>query len=223
MAAAADINHLVRHSSRARWFHALVYLVTLPLTVTGLWLLSGSEGHPSPLARITGVADTRLHLWLGRALAVLVLVPLIAGRRAIVTFVRETFRRDRGDSKWWVRWPGAAFTGRFARHEGHFDPGQRVANVLIVGGLAVLTVTGIVMTALHGGSTFALLAKIHRATAYLFTAVIVGHMLIAAGVLPGYRGVWRSMHLGGKVPTATAQRVWPGWTERSGVVDEAKP
>jgi cytochrome b subunit of formate dehydrogenase len=216
-------NHLVRHSSRARWFHALVYIATLPLTFTGLWLLSGSEGHPSPLSRIAGMSDARLHLWLGRVLAVLVLVPLVAGRKAIVTFVRETFRRDRGDAKWWARWPAASFTGKFARHEGHFDPGQRVANVLIVGGLAVLTVTGIAMTALHGGSTFATVAKIHRATAYLFTAVIVGHMLIAAGLLPGYRGVWRSMHLGGKLRVATARRIWPGWTERSAGAGEVKP
>jgi cytochrome b subunit of formate dehydrogenase len=214
---------LVRHSGRARWFHALVYIATLPLTFTGLWLLSGSEGHPSPLSHIAGMSDPKLHLWLGRALAVLVFVPLVAGRKAIVTFVRETFRRDRGDAKWWARWPAASFTGKFARHEGHFDPGQRVANVLIVGGLAVLTVTGIAMAALHGGSTFALLRKIHRATAYLFTAVIVGHMLIAAGLLPGYRGVWRSMHLGGKLRLATARRIWPGWTERSAGAGEVKP
>jgi formate dehydrogenase subunit gamma len=160
------------------------------------------------------MSDARLHLWLGRALAVLVLVPLVAGHRAIATFVRETFRSDRGDAKWWTRWPAATFTGKFARHEGHFDPGQRVANVLIVGMLLALTVTGMAMTFLHGGGTFALLAKIHRLSAWVFTPIIVGHVLIATGVLPGYRGVWRSMHLGGKVAVSTAKRIWPGWTER---------
>jgi hypothetical protein len=40
-------------------------------------------------------------------------------------------------------------------------------------------------------------------------------VLIALGVLPGYRGVWRSMHLGGRVAETTAKRVWPGWTERT--------
>jgi formate dehydrogenase subunit gamma len=37
--------------------------------------------------------------------------------------------------------------------------------------------------------------------------------LIAAGVLPGYKGVWRSMHLGGRLKKETAERVWPAWIE----------
>jgi formate dehydrogenase subunit gamma len=61
---------------------------------------------------------------------------------------------------------------------------------------------------------FAWLAKIHLWTAVIVTPVILGHVLVAIGVLPGYRGVWRSMHLGGRVPEETARRVWPGWTER---------
>ncbi len=32
---------------------------------------------------------------------------------------RETFRRDRGDARWWARWPFGALTGRFARRRGH--------------------------------------------------------------------------------------------------------
>jgi len=39
-------------------------------------------------------------------------------------------------------------------------------------------------------------------------------VLVAIGVLPGYRGVWHAMHLGGRVPEETARRVWPGWAER---------
>jgi riboflavin biosynthesis pyrimidine reductase len=46
---------------------------------------------------------------------------------------------------------GLILTGRFARHEGRFDPGQRVANVIMPGGLAILTVTGVALTTLHGG------------------------------------------------------------------------
>ena len=55
----------------------------------------------------------------------------------------------------------------------------------------------------------------------LVTPVILGHLLVAFGVLPGYREVWRAMHLGGRVPEAVARRVWPGWTERTthGCVD----
>jgi formate dehydrogenase subunit gamma len=33
-------------------------------------------------------------------------------------------------------------------------------------------------------------------------------------VLPGYRGVWRAMHLGGHLAEPVARRLWPGWVER---------
>jgi len=33
-------------------------------------------------------------------------------------------------------------------------------------------------------------------------------------VLPGYRGVWRSMHLGGRLHADVARRLWPAWLER---------
>ncbi len=206
---------LQRYSRRVRFFHAGIYLATLVLLLTGWWLLLGGEGSPSPLARLFDVADTRLHVWVGEGLALLALLPFVKGRKGIATFVRETFRRDRGDARWWVRWPAGVLTGRFGRHEGHFDPGQRVANVLLVGGLLVLVGTGLGLSFLHGGPLFARLAKVHVWTTYAVTVLIVGHILIALGILPGYRGVWRSMHLGGKVSEETTRRVWPGWTERA--------
>ena len=205
---------LTRHPRRVRWLHAAVALTTLALLWTGWWLLLGEEGRPSLLARAFGVADVRVHVWVGRALALITVVTLVAGWRGVLTFARETFRRDRGDARWWARWPLGALTGRFARHEGEFDPGQRVANVMIVGGLLVLTGTGIALTMLHGGPVFAVLAKIHLWTAIVITPVIAGHLLVVIGVLPGYRGVWRAMFPGGRVPEETARRVWPAWTER---------
>jgi hypothetical protein len=79
----------------------------------------------------------------------------------------------------------------------------------------VLIVTGVGLATLHGGHTFALFAKVHKWTAIVMTPVLLGHILIAAGVLPGYKGVWRAMHLGGRLRGDTARRVWPGWAERS--------
>lgn len=212
---ASGTRRLERHSRRARWLHAAVYLTTLPLLATGWWLVVGKEGLPSPLARATGLSDARLHVWLGRALAAITVGAVVLGRRAIPAFFRETFRRDRGDGNWWARWPRAVFTGRFARHEGEFDPGQRVANVVIVAGLLVLVLTGIGLTLVHGGTLFAWLARVHRWTTFVLTPILLGHLLIAVGVLPGYRGVWRAMHLGGRVSLSTARRLWPGWTERA--------
>jgi formate dehydrogenase subunit gamma len=197
------------------------------LLITGWWLLLGKEGAPSPLARAFGVPDTTLHIWFGRALAIVALTPMVIGRRGIATFVRETVRRDAGDVGWWTRWPIGVLTGRFGRHEGHFDPGQRVANLAIAGLLVVLCGTGVAMTFLHGGQLFAWLAKVHEWCTFVLTPLVVGHVLIALGLLPGYRGVWRSMHLGGRVPETTARRVWPGWTERrlrrAGTITPSQP
>jgi len=218
---ATGTDRIERYGRRARWLHAAVYLPTLALLATGLWLLGGKEGHPSILSRLTGVADTRLHIWLGWGLTAVVVLGLVAGVRAIPTFLRETIRHDRGDGRWFVRWPIAVFTGRFARHEGTWDPGQRIANLVIVVGLLVLIVTGVGLTTLHGGHAFAVMAKIHKWTALVLTLVLLGHVVIAAGVLPGYKGVWRSMHLGGRLRKDTAERVWPAWIETSIPADAA--
>ena len=217
MATATD--RIERYGRRARWLHAAVYVSTLALLATGLWLLGGQEGHPSILARVTGVADTRLHVWLGWALTAVVALGLAAGLRGIPQFLRETVRHDRGDLRWFVRWPKGVVTGRFARHEGTWDPGQRIANVVIVVGLLVLIVSGIGLAVLHGGHAFAMLAQVHKWTAIALTPVLLGHIVIAAGVLPGYKGVWRSMHLGGRLRRETADRVWPAWYERTTHVD----
>ena len=202
-----------RHPRRVRRFHGAVWGVTVGLLLTGWWILLGGEGRPSPLARATGVGDTRLHVWLGWALGALTVGVAAVGRHGIATFVRETVRRDRGDARWWRRWPAAAFTGRFARHEGLFDPGQRVVNVLLVGGVLALVVTGTAMTLLHGGPVFAWMSRVHRWATIAISPLIAGHVLIAAGVLPGYRGVARSMHVDGRLRAATARRLWPGWSD----------
>jgi cytochrome b subunit of formate dehydrogenase len=203
-----------RYRRPARRFHTAVYILTLLLLASGGWLLTGREGDPSPIARVTGIPDTQLHVWLGWALLIVALLPLAFAVRGVVGFVRETVRYDRGDVRWLLRWPVGVFTGRFRRHEGHFDPGQRLANIAIVGLLAVLIGSGVGLVFVHVGPVFAVLATIHRLATFAFTIVIAGHILIAVGILPGYRGVWRSMHLGGRLRLDTARRVWPGWTER---------
>ena len=204
-----------RSSSRPRWIHTAVYVTTSALLLTGWWLALGGEGAPSPLARALGAPDTRVHVWFGWALLGAMLLPLVIWRRGLARFARETFRVDRGDLHWWRRWPSGTLTGRFAPHRGHFDPGQRVANVVLVAGLGLLVVTGIAMSILHGGHTFAIAARLHLVAAFVVTPVIAGHVLIGVGVLPGYRGVWRAVHRGGWVPIDTARRLWPAWTDRS--------
>jgi cytochrome b subunit of formate dehydrogenase len=210
---------LERYPRSARRFHTAVYTLTLLLLASGWWLLGGREGQPTPIARLTGVPDVVLHVWLGWALLAIAILPLAFAMRGVIGFVRETLRYDRGDVGWLLRWPVGVFTGRFGRHEGHFDPGQRLANVAIVGMLVILIITGVGLVFVHVGPFFAILAQLHRLATIALTIVIVGHIVIALGILPGYRGVWRSMHLGGRVPVDAARRVWPGWTERRIAVD----
>lgn len=203
-----------RYNRRTRWFHAGIYVTVLILLATGWWLTLGHEGQPSPLAWIFRTPDTVLHTNTGWVVAILSLGGLAFGARAVRVFVRETLRVDRSDGRWLVRWPRAVFTGRFDRHEGHFDPGQRVLNVAVTLGLVVLIGSGVGMAWLHGGPAFVVLVRLHTWATYAVTPLILGHIVVAAGILPGYRGVWRSMHLGGRLDISVARRLWPGWYER---------
>ena len=134
--------------------------------------------------------------------------------RGAWTFVTESLRFERGDLAWFRAWPGAVFTGRFTLHQGHFDPGQRLANLGLVAGLLAVTGSGIAMALLHGGPAFVWLVPLHQWSTYALIPLILGHILIASGVLPGYRGVWRSMHMGGRLDVVVARRLWPGWLDR---------
>jgi cytochrome b subunit of formate dehydrogenase len=203
-----------RYNRRTRWFHAGVYLTVLPLLFTGWWLLVGREGDPSVLARLIQLPDTTLHRRLGWVMAAVVGLGLVLGVRAVGTFLVETARFRRGDLAWFRRWPRALFSGRFGWHDGHFDPGQRIANVVITLGLAAVVGSGVGLALLHGGPAFVWLVRVHRWSTYVLTPVLLGHILITF-VPPGYRGAWRSMHFGGRLPARVAGRLWPGWLERS--------
>jgi formate dehydrogenase subunit gamma len=191
-----------------------VYLTVLTLMATGTWLLIGREGDPSPLSRLTGLTDARLHVVTGWALVGVLAVGVVFGLRQAWSFAAESVRFRRSDLAWFRRWPTALFTGRFTRHDGQLDPGQRAANIALAVALLALVVSGVAMAVLHGGPAFVWLVRIHRWSTYLLIPLIVGHIVIASGVLPGYRGVWRSMHLGGRLDAQVAQRLWPDWTER---------
>jgi cytochrome b subunit of formate dehydrogenase len=203
-----------RYTRAGRWFHAVTYVTVLMLLGTGWWLLAGREGQASWLAAATGIPDTTLHTDAGWFLAGLSALGVVLGARAIVGFIAETVRVDRGDLRWFLRWPVGVLTGRFARHEGRFDPGQRLANVVLVGLLAALIGSGVGLAVVSGGPSFVWLLQVHRWSTYLITPVLIGHIMIAAGFLPGYRGVARSMHIGGRVRIEVARRLWPGWLER---------
>jgi len=203
-----------RNNARTRWFHAGVYVTVLVLLFTGWWLTLGEEGAPSVLSQLFGVPDTDLHEWAGWAFAGLAVLGVLLGRRAARTLLADSVRFRRSDVHWLRRWPAAVFTGRFDRHEGHFDPGQRIMNLVMIVLLLALVVSGIGLVTVSGGPEFVWYNRVHRWATYLLTPVLIGHIVIAAGVLPGYRGAWRAMHLGGRIQTRVAERLWPAWLER---------
>ena len=93
--------------------------------------------------------------------------------------------------------------------------------VIVVGGLALIA-SGAALAVLPGGSVYIWAHRVHQLLTLVLTPVLAGHVLVATGVLPGYRGVWRAMHLGGRLPIETARRIWPGWTDRSLGPDQGK-
>jgi formate dehydrogenase subunit gamma len=82
-------------------------------------------------------------------------------------------------------------------------------NLALTTSLGTAIVTGIALTRLQGGPTFAWVTRTHRYASYALVALVAGHILVAAGVLPGYRGAWRGMHLRGRVRADTVRRLWP--------------
>jgi cytochrome b subunit of formate dehydrogenase len=213
--AVADDGVVRRYGRVGRWFHAGIYVTVLLLLGTGWWLVLVGYERTSPLARLTGLGDHEIHELAGYAMALVILVWVPFGVRGVRSFVRETARCQRGDGRWLLGWPRAVFTGRFGPHSGHFDPGQRLANVVIVGLLAALLLTGLGTIFGPSAGLRAAMFNAHTWSSYAVTPVILGHIVVAAGILPGYRGVWRSMHLGGRLPVRVARRIWPAWVDQS--------
>ena len=208
------MTHLRRYTRRARWFHAGVYVFTLVTLGTGLWIHFGHEGSASFLAQLLNRPDIVIHEDAGWVLVGMTAGVVLFGLRGVLTFVKQSVTYQRSDASWLRLWPRSAFTGRFSRHEGHFDPGQRIANLVMAVGLVALLTSGTLLVFVHGGPWFVRLAFIHRWSAFVLTPVLAGHIIIASGLLPGYRGVWRSMHWGGRVKRETAERLWPAWAEQ---------
>jgi cytochrome b subunit of formate dehydrogenase len=200
---------VIRNNRATRRLHTLLYLVTFVLLATGWWLRTGHEGQPTLLADVLDTPDTELHTTAGWVLLGIAVGGPIIGFRGTLTFLRETFRSNRGDGAWFWHWPRGALTGRFGRHRGHFDPGQRLLNVGLVGALGTVIVSGVFMTTLSGGPTFATMVRVHRGSTYVLTVLVAGHLIVTLGALPGYRSVWRAMHWRGHVPQDTARRLWP--------------
>jgi cytochrome b subunit of formate dehydrogenase len=216
---AAESDQLLRNGRRARLLHAGVYLTTAVLLLSGISLLG--EGIPGLEALFGGhVGAARWHRWIGFGLVGCgLLVPALTPA-AVGGFLLESVRFRGTDVGWFVSYPRFLLRPGLnapSRHEGHFDPGQRLMNLGVLASFAVLSVTGIVMAfpQLVVPAAFALSLRLHEAATWVLIAAIVGHLVVASGVLPAYRGVWHAMHADGRVTRTLADRLWPAWAERA--------
>jgi formate dehydrogenase subunit gamma len=86
-------------------------------------------------------------------------------------------------------------------------------NCVVVVSLVVLAVTGVVLSfaPLVTPAAFAWNLRVHRLATWILAAAVALHLVVATGILPGYRGVWRAMHVDGRVPARLAGLLWPRW------------
>jgi cytochrome b subunit of formate dehydrogenase len=211
-------DRVLRNGPGARRFHSGVYLITGFLMFSGLSLLG--EGAPGLEALLGGhVAAAHWHRWIGFALIGLALLVMAFRPRASSRFLGNSVRFRRSEIAWFTTYPRFVLRPSRhspARHDGHFDPGQRVMNVVIVLSFVVLSATGILLSFPQAftPTAFAWSLRVHKFATWVLIAAVAGHVLVATGVLRAYRGVWRAMHRDGRVPAPLAHRLWPAWAER---------
>jgi formate dehydrogenase subunit gamma len=206
---------MLRNRSAARRLHAAVYLLTGFLFLSGLAVLG--EGRPTLEALLGGhPAAARWHRWVGFGLLGLASLVAIIRTRTSMWFLAESARFRAGDLRWFAWYPRFLLKPSRhapAPHDGHFDPGQRVFNLVVVASLLALAATGAVMSFPQRflPEAFAASLRIHRVVTWVLGIAVAGHLVVASGVLRGYRGVWRAMHWDGRVAAALGHALWPKW------------
>jgi len=215
---------ILRNTRAARRLHTVVYLTVTVLFASGVSLLGA--GIPWIESLFGGHESTGAwHRWIGFGLIALALIVTLVRTRAVGRFLRESVRFRASDLDWFLTYP--RFVARPsrnepARHQGHFDPGQRVFNCVIVVAFLVLSVTGVLMAFPDQfvPAVFAWSFRLHRLATWALVAAVLGHLLIASGFLRAYRGVWRAMHGAGRVDVSLAKRLWPRWANDQVKADE---
>lgn len=212
-----DLVAVRRHGRPAIATHAMVGLLTVAVAVTGLALLGAV---PRGLLHVVGGHDAAAtwHRRLSLTLIFALVATAVVAPRASWQFLHDVTRWRRAD----VGWPGAF--ARHARHpdrhpaprhDGRFDPVQRLVFTLMTVMFVVLVVTGVALLVLPRSATGLLAGcvRVHKTTGWLFVALVGAHILAGSGVLPTHRRVGWAM-VTGRVPIRVARLLWPAWTAR---------
>lgn len=206
---AAPEGQLVRFDrvERAAHWCTAVLFITLTLTGAALYVpaLVGFVGRRALVERI--------HVDVGLFLPVPLIVSLAGSwGRSLRADLRRLNRWTRGDRDW-LR---LVLHHRTTRHVrvGKFNAGQKLNAAFVGGVMVVMWMTGAVMhwpyywpLSWRTGGTF-----VHDVVAYLFVAVIIGHI----GMALAHPSALRSI-ITGRVSRAWANRHAPEWLEEVGL------
>jgi formate dehydrogenase subunit gamma len=158
-----------------------------------------------------------VHVWAGIALPVPILVSLVGPWGARMRRdVRRFNRWTRGELDW-LRNLGSVRGVQLDK----FNPGQKLNAIFVGGAIALFLATGIVMkwfglfpVGWRSGATF-----VHEVLAFVFVAVVAGHVLMALTHRDALRSMFR-----GWVTVSWAQRHAPRWAaEEIAEVETAAP
>lgn len=181
----------------AHWANASLFVV-LVLTALPLYFPSVER----EVGRHALVAS--IHVWAGVALPVPLLVSLVGPWGARMRRDVRRFNRWTRDELDWLRRLGAVRGTEMDK----FNPGQKLNAVFVGGAIVVFLATGVVMkwfglfpVGWRTGATF-----VHELLAFIFVAVVVGHIVMALT----HRDALRSM-VRGWVTVSWARRNAPRW------------
>lgn len=213
-----------RHAPAVVALHAVVGALVLGLTATGLGLLGVL---PTPLLYLLGGHEAALvwHRLLGLTLTPLLVALPVVAPRAGRRFVADATRFCRADLPWVVGFAAHLVRpGRHVvpRHEGRFDPVQRLVFALMLVALGALVVSGAALLVLPGTSITVIAAcvQVHETAGWMLVGLVGMHVLAGSGVLPTHRRVGRAM-VDGHVRAVVASRLWPAWAYRQSAPEPA--
>lgn len=195
-------------SRLAHWNHAITFLILLftgmALVVRGFGGLLGTAG-----LRFFG----QLHRWMAIPFTVLTIpILLIAARRATARWVREVFRFDRDDLRFFPGFLRELFGLKGDMPpQGKFNAGEKVNSILQILGWPVMVITGWMMVyKTHlPAPLMQWVIPVHSLTAMLLGCVVIGHIYLAT-LLPGFREGLSGM-LSGWVPARWAKEHYRKW------------
>ncbi|WP_446750550.1 cytochrome b/b6 domain-containing protein [Streptomyces sp. WZ-12] len=197
-----DAERLRRFTAAERWIHRGTAVLM------GIALVTAACLYVPSLAELVGRRRlvVTVHEWAGIALPVPMLLGLASRAfRADLGRLNRFGPQDRG----WLR---AALRGRRRRPAGKFNAGQKLYAALVAGAALVLIGTGLVLwfpslvpLLWRTGATL-----VHDWTALLVSALVLGHIWMAARAPEARRGLRT-----GYVARAWARREHPLWEEES--------